>query len=221
MRPMLLPIELGAVLGGLFVLGARAWARGGERQTLALGLVVAAVISVAAWYPLLCVGFDLVVVGYLVRVSRPRVVQAYKLLILAIMAALGCSGRPDPATTPAPASSAAPNCAVGDTVLIRETLYFGRNRPRGGTVSEVEWRAFLAEVVTPRFPLGLTVQEATGQWKGANGSVEQEQSEIVTLFHPDNDAARRSVHEIALEYKRRFQQEAVLRERTPTCARFE
>jgi hypothetical protein len=132
-----------------------------------------------------------------------------------IVALSGCAASRTPDTSPAP------GCAVGDTVLVRETLYFGRNRPGGGTVSDAEWRAFLAEVVTPRFPLGLTVQEATGQWKGANGSVEQEQSEIVTLFHPDDEAGKRSVHDIALEYKRRFQQEAVLRERTPTCARFE
>lgn len=51
--------------------------------------------------------------------------------------------------------------------------------------------------------------------------MEQEQSEIVTLFHPDDEAGKRSVRDIALEYKRRFQQEAVLRERTATCARFE
>ncbi|HEX5574346.1 MAG TPA: DUF3574 domain-containing protein, partial [Gemmatimonadales bacterium] len=65
-----------------------------------------------------------------------------------------------------PDTSTAPSCAVGDTVLVRETLYFGRNRPGGGTVSDAEWKAFLVEVVTPRFPLGLTVQKATGQWKG-------------------------------------------------------
>jgi len=125
------------------------------------------------------------------------------------------------ARSPAPVASTAPSCAVGDTVLVRETLYFGRNRPGGSTVSDIEWKEFLAEVVTPRFPLGLTVQDAMGQWKGADGSTEQERSEIVTLFHPDDEVARRSVHDIALEYKRRFQQEAVLRERTPTCARFE
>jgi uncharacterized protein DUF3574 len=106
-------------------------------------------------------------------------------------------------------------------VLVRETLYFGRNRPDGGTVSDVEWKNFLAQVITPRFPLGLTVLNATGQWKGASGEVEEERSEIVTIFHPDDETGRRSVREIALEYKRRFRQEAVLRERAPTCASFE
>jgi hypothetical protein len=65
------------------------------------------------------------------------------------------------------------------------------------------------------------VVDATGQWRGASGAVEQERSEIVTVFHGGDDAARRAVAEVAAEYKRRFQQEAVLRERTATCARFE
>jgi len=133
----------------------------------------------------------------------------------AIVLVVGCS--PNPSLAPSPALS----CAVGDSALLRETLYFGRNRP-GGTVSDREWQSFLADVVTPRFPQGLTVMEGVGQWRSADTSaVEQERSEIVTLFHPATEAARRSVHEIALEYKRRFQQEAVLRERTPTCVRLE
>jgi hypothetical protein len=127
----------------------------------------------------------------------------------------GCAANPAPA--PAPASS----CATGDSLLVRETLYFGRNRPGGGTVSDDEWKRFLAEVVTPRFPAGLTVEDATGQWRGASGQVEQERSEVVTLFHPDDTAARQAVHEIAVEYRRRFQQEAVLRERAAVCTKME
>jgi len=111
-------------------------------------------------------------------------------------------------------------CEVGDSTMVRDVLYFGRSRPAGGTVSDAEWQAFLSEVVTPRFPAGLTVVAATGQWRGENGTVEQEQSEIMTLFHAGDDAARRGVEEVMAEYKRRFQQEAVLRERTPSCTRF-
>jgi Protein of unknown function (DUF3574) len=111
-------------------------------------------------------------------------------------------------------------CEVGDSTMVRDVLYFGRNRPTGGTVSDAEWQAFLNEVVTPRFPAGLTIISATGQWRGQSGSVEQEQSEIMTLFHAGDQAARRGVAEVMAEYKRRFQQEAVLRERTPTCTRF-
>jgi hypothetical protein len=134
---------------------------------------------------------------------------------LAVSAGLAaCAG--GAAQGPAPVA----RCEVGDSAMVRDVLYFGRNRPSDGTVSDAEWQAFLNEVVTPRFPAGLTVIAASGQWRGQSGSVEQEQSEIMTLFHGGSEAARRAVQDIMAEYKRRFQQEAVLRERTPTCTRF-
>lgn len=111
-------------------------------------------------------------------------------------------------------------CEVGDTALVRDVVYFGRNRPDGGTVSDAEWRGFLDEVVTPRFPAGLTVMEAAGQWRGASGAVERERAEVLTLLHDGGIPARTAVAEVVAEYKRRFRQEAVLRERTRTCARF-
>jgi hypothetical protein len=143
------------------------------------------------------------------------------------MALAACAG-PRPVEGPAP-SAAAPvaagpvtaACSVGDTALVRDVIYFGRNRPDGGTVSDADWQRFLDEVVTPRFPSGLTVVDATGQWRGRSGVVERERSQIVTVFHGGDDGSRRSVADLTAEYKRRFQQEAVLRERSATCARFE
>jgi len=109
-------------------------------------------------------------------IQDARLVGTASVLLLS-----GCGRNPAPAPTPAPLS-----CAVGDSAVIRETLYFGRNRP-GGSVSDTEWQRFLTEVVTPRFPQGLTVLEASGQWQGAAGVVEQERSQVVTIFHPDNE----------------------------------
>jgi hypothetical protein len=137
-------------------------------------------------------------------------------------ATISCAKRPaENAPSPAVANLAVPNCTVGDTALVRDVVYFGRNRPDGGTVNDSEWQGFLDEVVTPKFPAGLTVIEATGQWRGQSGVVEQERSEIVTVFHAGDEAARQAVAAVASEYKRRFRQEAVLRERSSTCARFE
>lgn len=138
---------------------------------------------------------------------------------IALVAMVGCGGRQAPPAVPAPVVTAA--CAVGDTAMVRDVVYFGRNRPGGGTVSDADWRRFLDEVVTPQFPYGLTVVDATGWWRGQSGVVEQERSEIVTVFHAGDPASRRAIAEVAGEYKRRFQQEAVLRERSSTCARFE
>lgn len=112
-------------------------------------------------------------------------------------------------------------CEFGDSRMVRDVIYFGRNKPGGGVVSDAEWQVFLDTVVTPRFPDGLTVTEARGQWRGASGAVEQEQAEIITLFHSGDEQALRAVSELSAEYKTRFHQEAVLRERTQTCALFQ
>jgi uncharacterized protein DUF3574 len=126
-----------------------------------------------------------------------------------------CAGRAEPGAV------LVTSCALGDTALVRDVVYFGRNRPGGGSVSDADWKSFLDEIVTPRFPAGLTVIEATGQWQGRSGVVEQERSEVVMLLHAGDEAGRQAVAEIAANYKRRFDQESVLRERMPTCARFE
>lgn len=136
-------------------------------------------------------------------------------IVAGLLVAGACAGPPGP-VAPVPAA-----CAVGDTALVRDVVYFGRNRPDGGTVSDAEWGEFLDAVVTPKFPNGFTVVEGTGQWKGQSGLVERERSAIVTVLHTGSAADRGAVADVAEEYKRRFRQEAVLRERTPACARFE
>ena len=143
--------------------------------------------------------------------SRPRA-----LVLLAALAGSSCAGPRVAAPSPATAL-----CAVGDTALVRDLVYFGRNRPDGGTVSDAEWLEFLDSVVTPSFPSGFTVVEGTGQWKGQSGAVERERSAIITFLHTGSVADRNRVAQVAGAYKRRFHQEAVLRERSPACARFE
>ena len=109
---------------------------------------------------------------------------------------------------------------MGDAPLVRDVVYFGRNRPDGGIVSDDEWQRFLDEVVTPRFPAGLTVLSASGQWRGEKGTVERERAQVLTVLHSGDEASRRAVAEVAAEYKQRFAQEAVLRERMTACTRF-
>lgn len=139
------------------------------------------------------------------------------LVVALVAASLGCAGNTARSATPA---TPVARCEIGDTALVRDVLYFGRNRPDGGTVSDTEWQTFLNDVVTPRFPAGLTVMEAAGQWRGANGAVERERSAVLTVMHGGDDTARRLVGEVAGEYKQRFRQEAVLRERGTVCVRF-
>ena len=136
-------------------------------------------------------------------------------ICFAVALTLACAGK----SGSSPVAPVA-RCEAGDSTMVRDVLYFGRNRPTGGVVSDAEWQSFLNEVVTPRFPAGLTVVDAKGQWRGVSGRVEEERAEILTLFHSGDDAARGAVSEIVDQYKQRFQQEAVLRERTSACARY-
>lgn len=148
--------------------------------------------------------------------SRPLSDRDRHLWGLAAMSAItACASKPT-AVAPEPV----PSCQTGETSLVRDVLYFGRNRPTGGEVADADWNAFLGEVVTPRFPDGLTIVEAQGQWRGRRGVAERERTELVTVLHPADSASQRAIEEIAAAYKRRFGQEAVLRERLAACTRF-
>lgn len=145
--------------------------------------------------------------------TRPTRVVIGTALCAMAFATTGCGSVPVAA-----GPSAA--CEPGDIAMTRDILYFGRHRPDGGAVDEAQWRAFVDDVLTPRFPDGLTIMSATGQWRGGNGAIEREPSEVVTILHSGDATARRAIDEVIDEYRRRFAQESVLRERGTTCARF-
>lgn len=110
-------------------------------------------------------------------------------------------------------------CAPGEERSIDELMYFGTAKA-GGVVSVEEWSEFLRTSVTPRFPRGLTVWQASGQWLGADGTITREASYVLSLVHPDDERSENAVRAIAAEYKSRFDQEAVLRVKNPACASF-
>jgi hypothetical protein len=124
------------------------------------------------------------------------------------------------ATAFRPAASSAAHCAAGDTALVRDILYFGRNTPGGAELSDSAWQRYVDEVLTPKFPAGLTIWDAAGQWRGASGKVERERSKVLALLHSGDARSDSLVTQAVGEYKRRFTQEAVLRERVTTCSRF-
>ena len=76
------------------------------------------------------------------------------------------------------------DCGVSSAAQIRTTLYFGLSRPKG-SVSELEWQIFLRDEVTRRFPDGLTVWQAEGQWLNPAGNIDREQSKVLLLVHAD------------------------------------
>ncbi|MGD0093313.1 MAG: DUF3574 domain-containing protein [Planctomycetota bacterium] len=134
-------------------------------------------------------------------------------LLACVLALSGCVCS-KPETAPPEAARAAAR-----EERIRTELYFGLARP-GGQVSAEEWRDFLDSFVTPRFPEGLTVCDASGQWRGSKGVVEKESTKLLILIHEGKGAQEKGIEEIRAEYKRRFQQESVLRVDMPVRAAF-
>jgi hypothetical protein len=108
------------------------------------------------------------------------------------------------------------DCGTSSTPQLRTTLYFGLARPNGA-VSELEWQLFLRDEVTKRFPEGLTVWEAQGQWRTPAGSIDHEQSKVLLLVHQDTAAARQSVTAVIEAYRKTFQQQSVLWESARVC----
>jgi len=95
--------------------------------------------------------------------------------------------------------------------MVADRLFFGRDIPAGGMVSDVDWAQFLATVITPKFPNGLTIFQANGQWLDPRGNLVREPVFVVEVFHEKSDAIDASIAAIAAEYKKRFGQDAVLR----------
>ena len=104
-------------------------------------------------------------------------------------------------------------CASNGMVVDR--LFFGTNIPNGGQVSDDDWKAFVKDVVTPRFKDGLTVVEGNGQWLDPRGDVVREHVHIVEVAHKRDVATDDAIRAIADEYKKRFKQDAVLRVTEP------
>lgn len=100
-------------------------------------------------------------------------------------------------------------------------LLFGRNIGRQLGVSEGAWARFVAGEMTPRFPGGLTVIDASGQERDPKtGAILREPSKYVEIVLPGaaDDEAR--LDAIVTAYKRDFQQQSVAVIVRPACVSF-
>jgi hypothetical protein len=143
--------------------------------------------------------------------SRSREALSRKCIVAGLVIAIG-------AFAFGVADTALPRGNTGCAERMQERLFFGLNGPQGA-IDDAEWEAFIESVVTPRFPAGLTIVQATGQWQGRDKSITRESSRVVEIIHDDSNGASRRVAEIASEYKIRFHQESVLvaRARIQVC----
>ena len=101
---------------------------------------------------------------------------------------------------------------------VRSELYFGvggengdSSRRQTDTISEAQWRAFLDKEVTPRFPDGLTVFDAYGQWlfRGAP-QPERLRTKVLVVLHEDTPQCRNDIEAIRLAWKQATHHQSVL-----------
>jgi hypothetical protein len=152
--------------------------------------------------------------------------------LFAMMVGLGaCASQPHVAPTPTAVSAvlqgdaARPSQAQG---WVRSELYFGvgeesgpADRPQAEPISEAQWRAFLDKEVTPRFPDGLTVFDAYGQWlfRGAK-EPNRLNTKVLVILHEDTPQRTADIEAIRLAWKRMTGHESVLWARGPVDVSF-
>jgi hypothetical protein len=131
-----------------------------------------------------------------------------KPLLLVAVLALGACAQP----------GAPPVCTAPLKPAVAIDLYFGRDKPAGGEVTDAEWGAFVAEVVTSRFPDGVSIFDASGQYREPSGRIVRERSKRLVVIVFNSPAHRARLDEIIDAYKRRFGQYSVFRVEQPVCA---
>jgi len=101
---------------------------------------------------------------------------------------------------------------------VRSELYFGvgeesgpADRPQAEPISEAQWRAFLDKEVTPRFPDGLTVFDAYGQWL-FRGAKEPNRlgTKVLVILHEDIPQRTADIEAIRLAWKQATKHQSVL-----------
>ena len=113
------------------------------------------------------------------------------------------------------------SCPPPTKTMLRAELYFGRDIGGRLGVSERQWGRFLAREITPRFPDGLTVLDARGQWRDpARHALVREPSKLVIIVAADDGRTRRRLAEVAKAYKTRFRQKSVGLVLSTVCAAF-
>ncbi|MBO9617078.1 MAG: DUF3574 domain-containing protein [Dyadobacter sp.] len=94
----------------------------------------------------------------------------------------------------------------------RTDLYFGRDIPGGGVVSEPQWKNFSDSVISNYFPEGYTEWDANGRWKDTDTrQTITEPTKVVTFFGKKTKERSAALDSIAQRYLRRFRQQSVLR----------
>jgi hypothetical protein len=107
-------------------------------------------------------------------------------------------------------ASAQSSCHAPQQARQIAQLLFGRNiRDRLG-VSAAQWARFVDREISPRFPDGLTVLDAAGEWRDTTRkTIVHEPSKVVEIVLPGKDDDGERLDAIAEAYKKRFHQQSI------------
>jgi uncharacterized protein DUF3574 len=120
-----------------------------------------------------------------------------------------------------PAHAQTVDCRAGLKPQQVAELLFGRNIGGRLGVTEAQWARFVDREITPRFPEGLTVIEARGQWRDpARRTIVHEPSKRVEIVLPGRTDDQDRLAAIAQAYKSRFHQQSVAIVVRPACVSF-
>ena len=108
----------------------------------------------------------------------------------------------------------------GPQTWTRTEMFFGLSKPDGSRIEAQEWQAFVDEVVTPRFPSGLSIVDTSGQWRMENGEIQREPSKTLILLHPSDPKLDAQIDYIRRIYCEKFSQEAVMKVTTRAAVAF-
>lgn len=146
---------------------------------------------------------------------RLRAIAPAVLLALAVGTSL-----PVPTEADEPAAG---GCVLpGQARMIVAELFFGREKADRQVVSDAQWSDYLADVVTPNFPDGLTVFEGYGQWRNPQTDVIGRSNgvKIVLIAVKRSPDVANRFQTVIDAYKARFQQQSVGIITRDSCAAF-
>lgn len=112
-------------------------------------------------------------------------------------------------------------CAQSLAPRVVVQLLFGRGMSHGGSVTGRQWRSFVADELTPRFPDGLTMLDANGRWRDPKrGVIIAEASKVVEIVLPGDKYEAEKIDAAIDAYKRRFRMQSVGLIVQTACVRF-
>jgi hypothetical protein len=83
------------------------------------------------------------------------------------------------------------------SILVQQDLYFGRNTGTTRRVTKQQFQQFIEDVVTPRFPTGVTEYDTQGRFLDSDGNLIHELSKVISLVHENNASSQPSINAIA------------------------